>query len=328
MREQKVVGWHWHDTNGCFESVCCVSEGDEDVVYVIVYRMINSVVKRYIERFNTRLITDIKDAFFVDCGLTYDGRNTAGVTTCILTGGTAWDSEDSLTATFSAGVWNGASDVGDQIVFEDADGETVYRFTVTAYTSSTVVTVRPNRDVPAAYQAAARTDWSIARDTISGLGHLEGKYVSVLSDGFLEARAAIQGETVQGGLLVTGGAITLSMPGSVVHVGLPIIGDIKTLTVSVLGQENIVERKKAIPAVRAQILESRSLWVGRNVDHLWEAKERSDEAYDLPIRLQDGVVSLFVSTTWSPDGSISIRQLNPRPLTITSIIPEVHVGGS
>ncbi|MDE3244445.1 MAG: hypothetical protein KGN80_00045 [Acidobacteriota bacterium] len=328
MREEKVVGWHWHDTNGCFESVCCVSEGQEDAVYVIVYRKINNVVKRYIERFNTRLITNIEDAFFVDCGLTYDGRNTAGITTCTLTGGTTWDVEDSLTATFSTAVWSGSSDIGDQIVMKDADGETVYRFTVTAYTSPTVVTVRPNRNIPAGYQAVARTDWSIARDTLSGLDHLEGKYVSVLSDGFVEARAAVQGETEQNGLLVSGGIITLSQPGSVVQVGLPIIGDLKTLSVSVLGQENVVDKKKAIPAVRAQLLESRSFFVGRDVNHLWEAKERSTEAYALPIRLQDGVVSIFISTPWSPDGSICVRQLNPLPLTITSIIPEVHVGGN
>lgn len=72
--EQKVSGWHHHRTvNGAFESVCVVGEGDEDAVYVIVRRTINGATKRYVERFHSREFTDLADAYFVDCGVTYDG---------------------------------------------------------------------------------------------------------------------------------------------------------------------------------------------------------------------------------------------------------------
>jgi len=74
LREQNVWGWHRHDTQGAFEQVCVVPEGDEDAVYVIVMRTIGGVNKRYIERLETRTILDFNpDSFFVDSGLSYSG---------------------------------------------------------------------------------------------------------------------------------------------------------------------------------------------------------------------------------------------------------------
>lgn len=71
--DQQVYGWHVHDTDGAFESVCAVPEGGEDVLYVVVRRKIGVNQLRYIERLRSRLFTDPADAFFVDSGLTYDG---------------------------------------------------------------------------------------------------------------------------------------------------------------------------------------------------------------------------------------------------------------
>lgn len=73
LPDQKVYGWHAHDTDGTFESVCVVAEANEDVLYVVVRRTINGRSARYIERLRTRFFTELKDAFFVDSGLTYDG---------------------------------------------------------------------------------------------------------------------------------------------------------------------------------------------------------------------------------------------------------------
>lgn len=71
--EQKVAGWHRHETDGVFESIAVVSEGDEDVLYTIIQRTIDGDEKRYVERLHTRQFDALEDAFFVDCGLTYEG---------------------------------------------------------------------------------------------------------------------------------------------------------------------------------------------------------------------------------------------------------------
>lgn len=74
--EQQVYGWHQHDTDGAFESVCVVTEGLEDVLYAVVKRTVDGRDVRYIERLETRLFVDQADAFFVDCGATYSGAAT------------------------------------------------------------------------------------------------------------------------------------------------------------------------------------------------------------------------------------------------------------
>lgn len=73
LPDQKVYGWHAHDTSGTFESVCVVAEGNEDVLYVVAKRAVNARTVRYVERLRTRLFTQLEDAFFVDSGLTYSG---------------------------------------------------------------------------------------------------------------------------------------------------------------------------------------------------------------------------------------------------------------
>ena len=82
VRKQKVFAWHRHDTaaTGLFESVVVVPEGTEDAVYFIIKRTINGSTVRYVERMQSRLISDIEDLILVDSALSYDGTH-AGSTT-------------------------------------------------------------------------------------------------------------------------------------------------------------------------------------------------------------------------------------------------------
>jgi hypothetical protein len=95
----------------------------------------------------------------------------------------------------------------------------------------------------------------------------------------------------------------------------------------VQNQEAMVNKKKSIPNVSVQVLESRGLKSGRDFDHLRAAKERTPfEAFDTPAKLLDGVITIPIDTNWGTDGSICIRQDEPLPITITSILPEVVLG--
>jgi hypothetical protein len=73
--EQQIFAWHQHSTDGLYESITVVAEGDEDFLYAVVRRTINGTSKRYIERMASRLYANQEDAFFVDCGLTYSGAS-------------------------------------------------------------------------------------------------------------------------------------------------------------------------------------------------------------------------------------------------------------
>lgn len=66
--EQQVYAWHRHDTDGVFESVAVVAEGDDDIAYVVVRREVAGETTRYVERMAPR-----SAGFFVDAGVRYSG---------------------------------------------------------------------------------------------------------------------------------------------------------------------------------------------------------------------------------------------------------------
>jgi hypothetical protein len=72
--------WTRSTTNGVIESVCCVAEGIEDRIYVIVKRTIGGATVRYVERMAERLWSDRNAAVFVDCAGSYNGDPTTTVT--------------------------------------------------------------------------------------------------------------------------------------------------------------------------------------------------------------------------------------------------------
>lgn len=236
--EQEIAAWHRHDTaGGVFESVCTIAEtpagmvSAEDMLYVVVRRNIGGVMKRYVERMHTRFFAAAADAFFVDCGATYNGA-------------------------------------------------------------------------PAT--------------TVSGLTWLEGQSVSILADG------AVQPQQV-----VAGGKIRLDNPASKVQVGLPIQADLQTLPVAILALDAAagIGKPKNVNKVWMRVNRSSGIFAGPDFDHLNEVKERTTENYGTPPALKTGEVSVAVSPSWSPDGSVCIRQSDPLPLTVVSIAMEVATAG-
>lgn len=80
--EEGLGGWHRHTTNGLFESVCVLTEGDEDLPYVVANRTLpGSGTVRYIEYLQPVRYAADADAFFVDSGLTYTNGTGSSVTT-------------------------------------------------------------------------------------------------------------------------------------------------------------------------------------------------------------------------------------------------------
>jgi hypothetical protein len=72
MQEQRVYAWSRHSTDGAVLSVASVCGEQEDIIMLVVKRMVNGEVRYFLERMAGRFkATDaIEDAFFVDCGKT------------------------------------------------------------------------------------------------------------------------------------------------------------------------------------------------------------------------------------------------------------------
>lgn len=236
QREHQVWGWHQHTTQGEFESVASVTEGDRDAVYVIVKRNVNGSDVRYVERLEPRESITAADAFYVDSGLTYNGS-------------------------------------------------------------------------PATI--------------ISGLDHLEGETVSILSDGYTVPDQ-----------VVSSGQITLTRAASKVHVGLKYTPVIETLDIDLASAAQTVKAQSvSVAKVTMEVEGTRGGFVAPLKDDgstgdFQEIKPRFDtDGYDA-IALKTYQQEVFVQSQWGKSGGVRVEQRAPLPMAILSVIPQVDVGGN
>lgn len=78
QKDQEMIAWAHHDTNGLYKSIATITElgssGYTDAVYVVVQRMINGVSVQYIERFVDLIYPQgYKSSWQVDAGIGYIG---------------------------------------------------------------------------------------------------------------------------------------------------------------------------------------------------------------------------------------------------------------
>jgi hypothetical protein len=155
----------------------------------------------------------------------------------------------------------------------------------------------------------------MARARFRGLAHLEGKTVSAVSDG-----------DVLTPVVVSGGSITLSRRGVRVVVGLPYVSELETLNLSVQDAE-IRERKRVVSKVSAEVEATRGLCVGVDRAHLDEWRPADGYGESRPVVPVTGLATVRVAGTWDNNGRIVVRQQDPLPAAVLSILPEVTFGG-
>lgn len=323
-QQQGILAWHRHTTGpssaDAFESVAVVPEGGEWVPYFIVKRTIDGSTVRYVERMASRLEADTVDSLlFLDSALSYDGRNTTA-TQLRVTGGTTWEAGESMTmqadaATFAAG------DVGDD--YELTIGTDTVRFRVTAYTSTTEVTVEPETNVPASMQGspgAYTSTWGHGFPDFSGLDHLEGATLGLLVDG-----------SYAGVAVVSSGAITLpsSLRGILVQAGLPIPDAVvESLPVSAGQDASLRTAQKIVETIGLELAEWRGMEVGPDLNHLYDVQAAEVELSGSTVQPDHGILVVPSASTWQRNALFAVRQADPLPATLLSVVVGLRAGGN
>ncbi|HEX7828650.1 MAG TPA: hypothetical protein VF787_03305 [Thermoanaerobaculia bacterium] len=327
--DEQLMAWHRHDTDGAFENVCVIPEGNEHRAYVVVRRTINGQTKRYIERMRSLVLLDVVgQASFIDSALEYDGRDAGASGVQLTLSGSGFTFDDVLTLTASSAEF-AASNVGDARFLRDAAGTEV-KAKILAYTSPTVVNVQTDIDVPADMQNAPITDWDRAVARVAGLDHLEGKAVSIFADGFVVASPNNPGaETIT----VSGGQVILDQPYAHIRVGLPYLGDLETLDIDTPQGPSLKESNIAITRIGAWIQASRGLWYGRQApadgtgtgsgsNKLFEQKIRTmNDDQSVAPSLTTDYVKMDIQGEWNSNGRVFLRQVDPLPLNVLAVIP-------
>lgn len=152
---------------------------------------------------------------------------------------------------------------------------------------------------------------------ISGLGHLEGKEVQLLTDGAVHpARKVVNGK------------IELETPASVVVAGLGYEADLETMPVELAGQGGAsVGMKKQINTVDVLFRHSLGVKVGLSFDDakMQPIKWRTVEAYGKPPAPFSGLKSVSLPALAENSVCISIRSDLPTPVTVLALVSRVQV---
>lgn len=325
VKEQDLIGWAHHDTNGQFLSCCSVIEtvngNTVDAVYVIVKRAINGSIVQYVERFADRYFYyGYEDSWCVDCALqtapdfnyngsgtvlTITGSNVVGgsVTGTIVNGSRGWNLGDFVRV--SGGVIK---------INADSNGA--------SFTGNIVRPIQGANPYTGLIWPTDNFQYWTTVSTVSGLTHLEGQTVVGVADG-----VAIGPLTVSGG-----GSVTLPSPASKVTLGLAFLPQLQTLPLD-LGEPTVQGKRKKITALTLRVADTLGLQVGKTFagvvtmkDFQLGAVPTTSTGPAVVADLVNGDGRTIIDQEWDEAGSYCIQQNLPYPATILGAMPEVTVG--
>lgn len=150
----------------------------------------------------------------------------------------------------------------------------------------------------------------VAFSVVTGLGHLEGKTVSVLADGVFYTK------------VVSNGEVALDVLVHTAHVGLPYQSDLQTLPITLQVDGFGQGRNYNVNKAWVRVFQTAGVKIGPSADKLVAANP-----YATTPQLQESTIQVLVTPSWQEDGQVYIRQTEPLPMTVVGLTFEVSVGG-
>lgn len=333
--QEKIAAWHTHKLGGTDVKVLSVcgepQESNMDHLWAVVERTINGSTERYIEymsfpsnfpefedyytgtketdeaKFLKLLWEEAKQQVHLDSALVLDTTQSVAVTPGAVSG-------DEVIFTAASSLFED-TDVGRRIVKKYLTGEEAGIAEIIAYRSNTEVVCNILETFDSASQIAASA-WYLSATEITGLDHLEGETVKVITDG-----AVHPDETV------SGGAITLDAPATVVHVGLGYTGRYTSMPIEAGGLRGPAQtRTMTINKLGLLFRHTLGAKYGTDVYNLSQIVFRTTNDYtDRPPALFTGAKIVNMFDGYENQKFIHILQEDALPCTIQAIIPYVDV---
>ena len=335
LKDQEVFGWARHDTLGEFMSACSVTEPPVDALYAIVARDRPGAYggrAYYVERFDDRLWQTSEQPWCVDCAL----QNAMPAPAAELY---ANSTSGAVVFTASGAVFS-AGDVGSTL---RAGGgiATISAFASAESISGTWVlspnaAIRPN-DPVAGFRPQAGGSWTLTAPTsvVTGLQHLAGMTVTGLADGVVISPRVVAAD----------GSVTLDFPASYITVGLPFGVQVQSPYIDTGQAPTSQGRRKTVTAVTVRTEASAQVQVGTNqpdgsaqippvLAPPWSGLQAIPDqgaTYTTPggataQLLFTGDIRVPVTPDWNKRGQVAVQQVNPLPLQVTALVPELMEG--
>ena len=345
-----INGTHRHIFGGVASKVLSVGNMPRssafDQTWVVVERLINGQIVRYVEYINDEVIIPEKDEFFkssdpdadgiedVDSDEDMDGddffwRNAAfeAQKGYVFTDATlTYDGSDYATVTMTPGALTGtgipftaggsvftSSMVGREIWKKAVNGVGSGRAIITSYISATQVICNIESDFDAVTAMPIR-GWYLTTDVVSGAWHLEGETIGLITDGGEHAEE-----------VVSNGSVNLQYQASVVHLGKEYLGVIKSMSIeggAAPGSGPSQGKTKLLNRIDIHFLNTLGARYGSSLYSLQDTEFRSDkDSTGRPSPPYTGIKNLFFEDMSESEKHIYIVQDKPLPCTILNAIP-------
>jgi hypothetical protein len=344
LKEQEVIAWARHDTNGQVVGIATASELPVDAIYLVVKRLIagKGAYGYFVERMDNRIWTNAtsETVWCVDAGVALPQPAPAATLSIGALSGAG------VPFSASAAVFDGVNTgVPGQVIRANGGKAAVTQFVSPTQVLATVtVAFAATPDDPAMTPLpAAAGAWTITTPvaSVSGLNHLEGMTVTGLADGAVITPA-----------VVTNGAIALGVPASAVTIGLGFQAQLQTLHL-VRDGEQLQGKRKRINAVTVRLERSRGVKIGSDQPNAsaqeggngvatWgarpygkmilvpETQNQIGPGAALPLFTGDHRIEIdgdFNYIGWSAaPGMVALQQDFPLPMQVLAVVPEYEVG--
>jgi hypothetical protein len=166
-----------------------------------------------------------------------------------------------------------------------------------------------------------------------------GQKVSIMVDGYVIASPNNNIDNYDD-VIVESSLLTLpdGLRGAFVHIGLPYTSDVETLDVDTVEQKPTLVESKIVNGVFVKVYKTRGIYVGSqfpandvltdeiDAGIVMEDPETRNEEVDVGNAAQPLITTRYeipISNDWDSNGRICIRQVDPLPFEILSIIPDL-----
>jgi hypothetical protein len=339
LSREEVAGWARHQIGGEGKVLSAAADyraDNFDRLVICVERTIDGHTRRYLEYNDldpqmgdiTDQYTDVdsedddtlrflnlefekqKEFVRLDSALILDTTQAATLTLSLATVGTG------RTATAGSSVFT-AADVGKYIFIKYLTGDESGVAKITAYVSGTEVTVQIIQAF--ASTSVATSGWYKLTSTVTGLGHLEGETIGIVTDGGVHADKT-----------VADGAITLDYPARYVILGYKYFGIGRSLDLEYGAQIGIAQgRPRNIHRLIFKFRNTMGGKFGTSTKQLYKvsslAFRKSRDLTDRPPPLFTGMKEPANFDDWSISKRFYFVQDEPQPMTVLAVIPMMDV---
>lgn len=288
-KTQKICGWAREVTDGFYESVAAVREGQEDVTYFIVRRYILPYYQGNFELIKSEVNSNDIMTYHYKCG-----DNTYYTSSIFALGVNVYSDELMTTS------------IGSVNVINEEENNITIGGTLKRYVERTKSRIIKKTQEGFFVDSGLSATFQNEVTTITGLAHIAGKDVVAICNGGVIEHLHVDNS----------GKVALPFGVKEITIGLPFEFKLETLNIE---GENTQGLKKIINNVCVNTLNSREEFYIGGSEGLYVETDRSIDSVNDSNKLFTRNVSATPLNSATTNATITIMQNNPLPLTILSL---------